>query len=133
MKLRRLTAILMLAVYLFSICGYAVVILACHCPSSRHYHEKHICQHGCMHHAEQDGINAPTCGCHHKHTTDVELYDKAKRAQQFVAPIVCESLETEPTTDIFVTEIRLDCQRKVPIQSSPRSTCRALRAPPVFA
>ena len=93
MKLRRLISLIMLSVYLTSICGYAISIILCHCPHAKHYLTEHVgvhCGHCSIHHSQCDGMSQfeMPCMCKHKHTTEISLYDISKKIQSATAPAV---------------------------------------------
>ena len=138
MKLRKVISMLMLSVYLTSVCGYALTIILCHCPHSQHYKEHHCVCAQCGHtHIDGDGIKADDrCDCKHNHTTEISLYDIAKHTSVVVTPVVSDCIvKTIDERDrLFASvERQLTEQRKVPLPSSPFSPLHALRAPPVLA
>ena len=140
MPFRKAISLFILSVYLTSICGYALTILLCHCPHSRHYEtcHKNYCCISCYHaHASGDGIKAQdSCGCKHKHTTEIDLYDIARQIASVAAPVVSDCLlpAADDTARLFASvEIRLFERRKIPLPQSPARVIRSLRAPPVSA
>lgn len=138
MKLRKVIAMLMLSVYLTSICGYALTIILCHCPNSQHYKEHHCTCVQCGHtHIDGDGIKSDDrCDCKHNHTTEISLYDIAKHTSVVVTPAVSDCIvkTTDECDRLFVSVERLLTeQRKVPLPDEPLTILHALRAPPVLA
>lgn len=137
MRFRRIISLLMLSVYLTSICGYAATVLLCHCPHAHHYEvcHKSCCCSACAHaHSHGYGIeNDDRCNCKHSHSTEIDLYDIAKQAAS-VAPAVCDCIiPAADDTDRIVAEVAIKHfeRRKIPLPQSPARGFRALRAPPV--
>lgn len=142
MKLRRMISLVMLSVYLTSICGYGMSVILCHCPHAKHYLTEHVgvhCSHCSDRHAHCDGIAQfeMPCMCKHKHTTEVSLYDISKKIQSAAAPAVLfQHPDLVAGTDVPEPEesgFRRFAQRNTPLPSSPHALCSALRAPPVSA
>lgn len=140
MQFRRTISLLLLSVYLTSICGYAATILLCHCPHSHHYEvcHKSCCHSACAHvHSHDDGIHADDrCNCKHDHSTEIALYDIAKHTETAVQPVASDCL-LSPTGDserIFASVAsRTFERRKIPLPQSPARSRHSLRAPPVSA
>lgn len=140
MQFRRTISLLLLSVYLTSICGYAATILLCHCPHSRHYEvcHKSCCHSACAHvHSHGDGINADDrCNCKHDHSTEIDLYDIAKQIGTIVSPVVSDCiLSTADDTGRILASVesRTFERRKIPLPHSPARGFHSLRAPPVSA
>lgn len=142
MKLRRLISLIMLSVYLTSICGYAISIILCHCPHAKHYLTEHVgvhCGHCSIHHSQCDGMSQfeMPCMCKHKHTTEISLYDISKKIQSATAPaVLCQHPDLVAGIDVPEPEesdFRRFVRRNTPLTSSPHAECSALRAPPVLA
>ncbi|MGN0091487.1 MAG: hypothetical protein ACI35M_00255 [Alistipes sp.] len=138
MKLRKVIALLMLSIYSVSICGYALTIILCHCPHSRHYKEHHCICAECAHaQTYTDGIKADdACKCKHKHTTEIALYDTAKQSAKVVAPVAVDCIAgIVADTDRYCAEAgtRLTEQHTTPLPTPPDIARRASRAPPVRA
>lgn len=140
MRFRRTISLLLLSVYLTSICGYAFTILLCHCPHSRHYEVCHstCCHPTCSHtHSLGDGIKADDrCRCKHDHTTEIDLYDIAKQIAAVASPVVSDCI-IQPADDadrLFASvAARHFARRKIPLPHSPARGIHSLRAPPVSA
>lgn len=129
---------MMLSIYLISICGYALTIILCHCPHSRHYKEHHCICAECVHvQTHDDGIKADdACKCKHKHTTEIALYDTTKQSDRIVAPVVVDCIANIiEDNDRYCNDIGtlLTEQRKIPLPTPPDIALRASRAPPVSA
>lgn len=142
MNLRRIIASLLLAVYATSVLGYAATIILCHCPQSEHFRSHHHSAHvnaSCCHHhhSTASGIHAQNgCNCAHKHTTEIDLYDKTRIADALVKPLVCNALAemlSPLDTSLPSNGENAYFQLKIPLPEQPLSALAALRAPPVKA
>lgn len=142
MKLRRVISIVMLSVYLTSICGYAASVILCHCPHAKHFLTEHAgvhCGHCSECHAACDGTAGfeMPCMCKHKHTTEISLYDIAKKVQSATAPaVLCQHPDLVAGTEVpepAGSGFGRFARQNTPLPSSPHVQCSALRAPPVSA
>ncbi|MBQ5635280.1 MAG: hypothetical protein IIX04_01630 [Alistipes sp.] len=140
MRIRSYIASLLLTIYLFSVGGYALSIICCHCPQSEHYksHTKVCCSCSHSHQSECEGLRAEQrCNCNHTHTTEVALYDVAKVVNPLINSLVCEMIPSDTTlSEGYAAEcfghsffVRL----KIPLPQSAVASSAALRAPPVLA
>lgn len=138
MRLNRVIATLLLGIYVMSSCGAMLSVILCHCTRSAHYATHHCCSHCHSCAAETgNGIKAETgCGCHHDHSTEIDLYNHEKTIFPTLAPVVCAILPTllqvEPVLATGQTIKHLD-HRKIPLPESDFISIKALRAPPVIA
>ena len=136
MKLKRAISSLILAIYLVASCGGALSVILCHCSRSQHIQTHHSsCQH-CQH-CQGEGIKYPSdCGCHHDHSTEIDLYNYEKLSVANIAPMVCSILpsmqeQAEPVAVQTVT--KLFYRRKTPLLVAEYVSLSGLRAPPVIA
>lgn len=137
MKLKRVISTLLLGIYLLSSCGAMLSVILCHCTRSAHYiaeHEHHT--HCCHTPIQGEGIKMVSdCGCHHDHSTEIDLYDYDKiyfialQPAVYMLPQAAQSIE-EPQSDI---DNHYFHRRKIPLPRSFVVTLNTLRAPPVMA
>ena len=136
MKLKRVISSLILAIYLVASCGGALSVILFHCSGSQQIQTHHSsCQH--CHHSQGEGIKYPSdCGCHHDHSTEIDLYNYEKLSVANIAPMVCSILpsmqeQAEPVAVQTVT--KLFYRRKTPLLVAEYVSLSGLRAPPVIA
>lgn len=141
MRLRRIIALFILAVYTTCIAGYSYTILTCQC----HHSSEHVChEKGCCHsspvcHQSDTStaglISENRCHCKHSHSTEIELYDIQKK-QDNIHPLVsdCEPAHQTCCNDLLKqAKIPFDSHQTwgIPLPGAPLPW--ALRAPPALA
>ncbi|MBO5772052.1 MAG: hypothetical protein J6R09_05395 [Alistipes sp.] len=143
MKLRQIISLLLLAVYLTAGWGYALSVTLCHCSHSDHFQEFHASSHHCCsacasaHRSihEGDSIVDATCGCHHNHSNEIDLYDISRNIAAVTAPteqpaMIATIDKSEIEFDNVI--LRLGVQLKIPLPDDPAKATSALRAPPAL-
>lgn len=136
MKLKRVISSLILAIYLVASCGGALSVVLCHCSRSQHVQTHHSPCHLC-HHSQGEGIKYPSdCGCHHDHSTEIDLYNYEKLSVANIAPMVCSilpSMQEQAESVTVQTVTKLFYRRKTPLLVAEYVSLSGLRAPPVIA
>lgn len=138
MTKRVVRSIVLLSVYLISICGYSATILSCHCHGLQAVETRCMCHH-CHTGYTGEGIAASDmCHCLHSHSTNIALYDISKKVQHIVV-LPCTTPYAEPDAARLTADIlhafgrRTQCVRSVQLPPAPWLGTAALRAPPVVA
>lgn len=134
---RRLTALLLLAIYTVLVTVPAVASLTCRC---QRYHAAH--SHCCCHQhpsfGEHDLHFESACTCGHSHSTEVELYtfqpaDDERPSQRIAVVELPEALIAEETScDFPISTQHTLFMRAEEDRSGPVCSTQGLRAPPVL-
>lgn len=141
MKLKKVIALVLLAVYLFAAGAPAYASLSCHCVAMKG-HTAHLCCHHCDDHqgdplSARADIDAPCCGDHH--SIDIQLYtgatssdaEKVLRSLVIDLPPMLAAVCPCPAHIPFLRETLTE--RPTPLLPPAGLPATGLRAPPVLA